>query len=95
MPKEYITRLVFDLRHQTLALLRHDRVIGAICYRPFQCRGFAEVVFCAVASNEQVKGFGTRLMAHLKTFLAHHESSIRCLLTYADNFAVGYFRKQV
>jgi hypothetical protein len=31
------------------------KVIGGICYRPFDAQGFAEIVFCAVASTEQVK----------------------------------------
>lgn len=32
-----------------------DTVAGAICFRSFPTRGFSEIVFCAVASNEQVK----------------------------------------
>jgi hypothetical protein len=31
------------------------KVIGGICYRPFDAQEFAEIVFCAVASTEQVK----------------------------------------
>lgn len=29
-------------------------------------QGFAEIAFCAVTANEQVKGFGTRLMNYTK-----------------------------
>ncbi|XP_073189603.1 histone acetyltransferase KAT2B isoform X3 [Lepidochelys kempii] len=57
MPKEYITRLVFDPKHKTLALIKDGRVIGGICFRMFPSQGFTEIVFCAVTSNEQVKGF--------------------------------------
>ncbi|XP_037746356.1 histone acetyltransferase KAT2B isoform X3 [Chelonia mydas] len=57
MPKEYITRLVFDPKHNTLALIKDGRVIGGICFRMFPSQGFTEIVFCAVTSNEQVKGF--------------------------------------
>ncbi|OEH80146.1 histone acetyltransferase gcn5 related protein [Cyclospora cayetanensis] len=53
---------------------------------------FAEIAFLAVTSTEQVKGYGTRLMSHLKEFVK--KSGIEYFLTYADNFAVGYFRKQ-
>ncbi|OEH77943.1 histone acetyltransferase [Cyclospora cayetanensis] len=53
---------------------------------------FAEVAFLAVTSSEQVKGYGTRLMNHLKEHVK--KSGIEYFLTYADNFAVGYFRKQ-
>jgi len=30
-------------------------VIGGICFRMFPSQNFAEIVFCAVTSNEQVK----------------------------------------
>lgn len=40
----------------------------------------------------QVKGFGTRLMNHLKESVKR--DGILYFLTYADNYAVGYFRKQ-
>lgn len=54
MPKEYITRLVFDPKHKTLALIKDGRPIGGICFRMFSSQGFTEIVFCAVTSNEQV-----------------------------------------
>ena len=68
MPKEYITRLVFDPKHKTLALVKDGRPIGGICFRMFPSQGFSEIVFCAVTSNEQVKGYGTHLMNHLKDY---------------------------
>ncbi|XP_063041096.1 histone acetyltransferase KAT2A isoform X2 [Engraulis encrasicolus] len=92
MPKEYITRLVFDLKHKTLALIKDGRVIGGICFRMFPTQGFTEIVFCAVTSNEQVKGYGTHLMNHLKEY--HIKHSILYFLTYADEYAIGYFKKQ-
>lgn len=69
MPKEYITRLVFDPKHKNLALVKFGQVIGGICFRMFAKQGFTEIVFCAVTSNEQVKGYGTHLMNHLKVSL--------------------------
>ncbi|XP_039592316.1 histone acetyltransferase KAT2B isoform X1 [Polypterus senegalus] len=92
MPKEYITRLVFDPKHKTLALIKDGRVIGGICFRMFPSQGFTEIVFCAVTSNEQVKGYGTHLMNHLKEH--HIKHSILNFLTYADEYAIGYFKKQ-
>jgi histone acetyltransferase len=68
MPKEYIVRLVFDHRHISLAIVRENRIIGGICYRPYYEQRFGEIAFCAINSNEQVKGFGTMLMNQLK----HH-----------------------
>lgn len=68
MPKEYIVRLVFDHRHISLAIMRQGRAIGGICYRPYYEQRFGEIAFCAINSNEQVRGYGSLLMNHLK----HH-----------------------
>ncbi|KAI8639368.1 putative histone acetyltransferase [Parasitella parasitica] len=95
MPKEYIARLVYDSRnHCSIALIRSPhKVIGGICYRPFDEQEFAEIVFCAIASTEQVKGYGSFIMNHLKDYVSGH-TNVKHFLTYADNYAVGYFRKQ-
>ncbi|KAI0989031.1 hypothetical protein GJ496_009086 [Pomphorhynchus laevis] len=92
MPREYITRLVFDSKHKSLALIKSNRVIGGICFRPFKSQGFSEIVFCAVSGKEQVKGYGTHMMNHLKNY--HIKEGILYFLTFADEFAIGYFKKQ-
>eukprot|EP00698_Gefionella_okellyi_P021642 TRINITY_DN7059_c0_g1_i1.p1 TRINITY_DN7059_c0_g1~~TRINITY_DN7059_c0_g1_i1.p1 ORF type:complete len:901 (+),score=156.67 TRINITY_DN7059_c0_g1_i1:24-2705(+) len=92
MPKEYIARMVFDRNHRNLALLRGSTPIGGICYRPFPGQNFAEIVFLAVVNTEQVKGWGSHLMNHLKEFVKREH--IGYFLTYADNFAVNFFKKQ-
>ncbi|XP_017768696.1 PREDICTED: histone acetyltransferase KAT2B-like [Nicrophorus vespilloides] len=92
MPKEYITQFLFDPKHRTLALIKDNQPIGAICFRTFPTQGFTEIVFCAVATDEQVKGYGTHLMNHLKDF--HIGKNIYHFLTFADEFAIGYFEKQ-
>eukprot|EP00042_Codosiga_hollandica_P045907 m.473503 g.473503 ORF g.473503 m.473503 type:complete len:300 (+) comp57127_c0_seq1:437-1336(+) len=92
MPKDYLTRLVFDASHKSLALLKDHKVVGAICFRPFPGKSFLEIVFCAIASCEQVKGYGTFLMNQLKAYALANDCSH--LLTYADNMAIGYFKKQ-
>jgi hypothetical protein len=33
MPKEYIARLVFDRNHRSMAIKRHGKAIGGICFR--------------------------------------------------------------
>ena len=55
---------------------------------------FGEIAFCAITADEQVKGYGTRLMNHLKQH-ARDTDGLTHFLTYADNNAVGYFVKQV
>jgi histone acetyltransferase len=92
MPKEYIVRLVLDKRHISLAIRRDNKIIGGICYRPYDEQRFGEIAFCAISGMEQVRGFGTLLMNHLK----HHvqKTKMEYFLTYADNYAIGYFQKQ-
>lgn len=94
MPKDYIARLVYDRTHLSLAIVKMPlEVIGGITYREFRIRNFAEIVFCAVSSDQQVKGYGAHLMAHLKDYVKA-TSPVMHFLTYADNYATGYFRKQ-
>ncbi|KAF1770318.1 hypothetical protein GCK72_002136 [Caenorhabditis remanei] len=93
MPKDYVTRLIFDSRHQNMVILKRDMgVIGGICFRPFPSRGFVEIVFCAITAMEQVKGYGTHLMNHCKDYMI--KNKIYHMLTFADEFAIGYFTKQ-
>ncbi|KAF2839459.1 putative histone acetyltransferase [Patellaria atrata CBS 101060] len=94
MPKDYIARLVYDRTHLSMAIVKKPlEVVGGITYRPFKGRQFAEIVFCAVSSDQQVKGYGAHLMAHLKDYVKA-TSDVMHFLTYADNYAIGYFKKQ-
>ncbi|CAM9539858.1 unnamed protein product, partial [Hapterophycus canaliculatus] len=65
--------------------------IGGITYRPFVEQKFGEIAFCAVASNSQVQGHGSRLMNELKMVAIREDLSH--FHTYADNYAIGYFSK--
>ncbi|KAH7360378.1 histone acetyltransferase GCN5-like protein [Rhexocercosporidium sp. MPI-PUGE-AT-0058] len=94
MPKDYIARLVYDRSHLSIAIVKRPlEVIGGISFREFRNRTFAEIVFCAVSSDQQVKGYGAHLMAHLKDYVKA-TSPVMHFLTYADNYATGYFQKQ-
>ncbi|KAE9621923.1 putative histone acetyltransferase chromatin remodeler Bromodomain family [Lupinus albus] len=93
MPKEYIVRLVMDRSHKSVMVIRHNHVVGGITYRPYVTQKFGEIAFCAITADEQVKGYGTRLMNHLKQY-ARDLDGLTHFLTYADNNAVGYFIKQ-
>jgi len=92
MPREYIVRLVMDRDHYSLICVKEGEVVGGVCFRPYMPQRFAEIAFLAVSGSHQVKGFGTLIMNHLKQYV----KTIRLthFLTYADNFAIGYFRKQ-
>lgn len=93
MPKEYIVRLVMDRSHKSVMIIKQNQVVGGITYRPYRSQKFGEIAFCAITADEQVKGYGTRLMNHLKQH-ARDEDGLTYFLTYADNNAVGYFIKQ-
>lgn len=94
MPKEYISRLVFDRHHLSIAIVKKQSVVlGGITFRLFQEKNFVEIVFCAISSTEQVKGYGAHLMNHFKDYL-RSSTSVEYFLTYADNYAIGYFKKQ-
>ncbi|KAG2328995.1 hypothetical protein Bca4012_021384 [Brassica carinata] len=93
MPKEYIVRLLMDRKHKSVMVLRRTLVVGGITYRPYHSQRFGEIAFCAITADEQVKGYGTRLMNHLKQH-ARDVDGLTHFLTYADNNAVGYFVKQ-
>jgi GNAT superfamily N-acetyltransferase len=98
MPRAYIARLVFDPKHTSLAILNpalagsDEMIIGGICYRAFFPERVGEIAFCAVNASHQVKGYGTKLMNLLKKTGA--ETGVEYFITYADNYAIGYFKKQ-
>ncbi|XP_075492357.1 histone acetyltransferase GCN5 isoform X1 [Primulina tabacum] len=93
MPREYIVRLLMDRNHKSVMVIRRNVVVGGITYRPYASQRFGEIAFCAITADEQVKGYGTRLMNHLKQH-ARDGDNLSHFLTYADNNAVGYFVKQ-
>jgi histone acetyltransferase len=95
MPKDYISRLVYDRTHLSIGIVKKPglEVLGGITYRPFKGRTFAEIVFCAVSSDQQIKGYGAHMMNHLKDYVKA-TSDVMHFLTYADNYAIGYFKKQ-
>ncbi len=99
MPKEYITRLIMDRNHESMVIAKRfsgasipNKIIGGVVYRPFEKNRFVEIAFLAITSAEQVKGYGTRLMNKLKAHL--QSTKMQYMLTYADNNAIGYFKKQ-
>lgn len=94
MPKGYIARLVYDRTHISIAIVKKPlEVVGGVTFRPFRSRKFAEIVFFAISSDQQVKGYGAYLMSHLKDYVKA-TSPVMHFLTYADNGAIGYFKKQ-
>lgn len=96
MPRPYVSRLVFDRKHESLALLKRNggeyTVMGGCCYRPFPDQEFGEIAFLAISHTEQIRGYGTRLMAQTKE--RAKRIGLTHLLTCADNHAVPYFKKQ-
>jgi histone acetyltransferase len=93
MPKEYIVRLIFDPKHESIVIKNEeDRIFGGVCYCIFSTVKLAEIVFLAIMSDRQIRGYGTKLMNYLKTEMQKQQISF--LMTCADNLAIGYFKKQ-
>lgn len=83
------------LIHALINLFREgdkETVVGGIHYRPFFDQGFTEIVFCAVSEDEQRKGYGAYIMSQLK--IQANKENIFHFLTYADDDAITYFKKQ-
>lgn len=59
--------------------------VSHMCSPQRLCNGFFLVCF--------TQGYGTHLMNHLKEY--HIKHNILNFLTYADEYAIGYFKKQV
>lgn len=71
MPRPYIVKLIMDRQHEAMIIMKQQQgkrpqIIGGCVFRPFPSQRFAEIVFLAVTTSEQVKGLGTRLMNKLK-----------------------------
>jgi histone acetyltransferase len=80
MPRNYIVRLTMDRQHEAMMIKRKvckeeiteigmsnkPIILGGCVFRPFHSQKFAEIVFLAISTSEQVKGYGTRLMNRLK-----------------------------
>lgn len=98
MPRDYITRLVFNTSHETACLLQypHDPgtspLVAAICYRTFPDVRIAEIAFCAVSITRQYSGLGHCIMNYLKEHIK--KRGYTDIVTYADNAALEYFHKQ-
>ncbi|KAL7219548.1 hypothetical protein ACSBR2_012577 [Camellia fascicularis] len=85
-------RVVIFVEYNFCCVLLHRKEFHP---HSFYCSSqmFGEIAFCAITADEQVKGYGTRLMNHLKQH-ARDVDRLTHFLTYADNNAVGYFIKQ-
>ncbi|SCV48380.1 probable histone acetyltransferase [Fusarium fujikuroi] len=94
MSKDYIERHVNDPKYRSIAIVRKSQeTIGGITFRQLGTWNVAEVAFCAVSSKEQIKGYGAALMDHLKDYIKA-TSPVTHLLTYADNYHIGFIVKQ-
>eukprot|EP00767_Chilomastix_cuspidata_P003418 gnl/Chilomastix_cuspidata/3541.p1 GENE.gnl/Chilomastix_cuspidata/3541~~gnl/Chilomastix_cuspidata/3541.p1 ORF type:complete len:348 (-),score=119.77 gnl/Chilomastix_cuspidata/3541:7-1050(-) len=92
MPKDYVTRVVFDPSHSTFALYEDDILLSAICFRAFFDRQFVEIVFCVVQKHLKGRRLGGRMMNLFKEYVKEKDGTT--IITYADNTAIDFFAKQ-
>ena len=87
-----------DRIHESIIILKkvgdnmQKELIGGVAYRPFYDQKFFEIAFLTIVTTEQYKGYGTRMMNVLKSYA--QSKNIDYLITYADNHAIEYFKKQ-
>ncbi|CAL5432873.1 unnamed protein product [Camellia sinensis] len=55
------------MNHKSVMVIRRNQVVGGITYRPY------------VRADEQVKGYGTRLMNHLKQHARDVDSYLKTM----------------
>jgi len=60
---------------------------------PIMCRAWHYSLTHSHVTTVAMQGYGTHLMNHLKDY--HIQNNVLHFLTYADEYATGYFRKQV
>ncbi|KAH8397467.1 hypothetical protein KR222_006382, partial [Zaprionus bogoriensis] len=89
--REFISQAVFNPEHKTLSLIKNNKPIGGICFRQFPSQNFIEIMLCAVTTHEQLQGYGSRMINHLKDYII--QLGIRNVLIYAEDKTVEYFSK--
>lgn len=99
MPKEAIRRTIFETDHFCIVMVKKssqtEKVIAGIAYRVWEQRRFVELVYLVVASDEQKGGRGALLMRHFKDEIRNsYQETIMEVLAYADNTAIGFFKRQ-
>ena len=96
MPFFYINQIVLDSKQESIALIKYKnmkpQLIGGCSYIIFKKQQLIELVFFAIVTSEQTKGYGKILMSFFKEKAA--SSNIKSIVTCADNNAIKYFHKQ-
>lgn len=64
-----------------------------MCFAPLILLSKSRYQFSCCMTIILAKGYGSRLMSHLKDYVFTAHDCIH-YLTYADNYAIGYFKKQ-
>lgn len=94
LPESHIASLVNDKNYISIAIVKPPfEALGGVTYRPFNERGFAQILFCAVSAGHCDKRYGADLIARLKDYIKA-TSPIKNLLIYTDTYAIGFFKKK-
>ncbi|KAA8565511.1 hypothetical protein EYC84_009369 [Monilinia fructicola] len=102
MDHDSIRQTVFDPNNTSFVMVQKagdpvqtEEVIAGVAYRVWEARRFVELVYLVVNKNKHKTGLGSRLMNHFKDEVkSSMAENVMEILTYADNFAVGFFKKQ-
>eukprot|EP00697_Spironema_sp_BW2_P011179 gnl/Spiro4/26782_TR13307_c0_g1_i1.p1 gnl/Spiro4/26782_TR13307_c0_g1~~gnl/Spiro4/26782_TR13307_c0_g1_i1.p1 ORF type:complete len:158 (+),score=14.66 gnl/Spiro4/26782_TR13307_c0_g1_i1:83-556(+) len=92
MCPDYLRQVVRDPLSTCLCVLSSDlHVKGGLVFKVHQVSRFIELVVVAIDATEQVQGLGSLLLSSLKDIAV--DQNVRRILTYADRFAIGFFKK--
>jgi histone acetyltransferase len=96
MPIFYINQVILDIKQESIALIKYTNskahTIGGCSYRIFKKQNLIELIFFAIVTSEQMKGYGKILMSFLKE--KAKSLNAKTIITCADNNAIKYFLKQ-
>ncbi|KAI1719800.1 exostosin family domain-containing protein [Ditylenchus destructor] len=95
MGRDYITHTTFNPLHSNMFIRNAKRnVIASICFHEIKARNLVELIFFVVHVNQQLKGYGTLMMNAFKQYIVDQQHKFQYILTYADNNAQDFFKKQ-
>jgi histone acetyltransferase len=96
IPKCYISKFILNRNHESIIIKKFVgkkfHIIGGCSFRFFKQQQLLELVFFAIKTKEQIKGYGTFLILVLKNYA--NFLGLKFIITCADNNAMHFFFKQ-
>jgi hypothetical protein len=96
LPRQYISKFVLNRNNESIIIKKFIgkkfTIIGGCSFRFFKHQQLLELVFFAIKTKEQIKGYGSFLIFVLKHYA--NFLGFKFIITCADNNAMHFFYKQ-